>query len=251
MGPVSGLRACRLLARAPGAGSPPADTRNSIPPVNHFFVKFVAFDCRAVESSWQTGARPAIAKIAPHSVDEENTTGRASLRSLGMRVTSLGARPTAAWASRASETTALTTLAAAFPRFGSRGDRASVGPELGVEPPIRLGDDRLDRNERRGTSVRWLAGATLTGLCGLTLIGAALYLDLDSQYDFAEAPEFATPARPAGNRRKRASIPPRAIGFCGRSTSSRTNRPLRSQRSSRSGTRKLSRRDPSRISKPR
>ncbi|HKI14625.1 MAG TPA: M23 family metallopeptidase [Roseiarcus sp.] len=94
----------------------------------------------------------------------------------------------------------MTTLAAAFPRLGSRADRATVGPELGVEPPIRLGDDRLDRNERRGASVRWLAGATLTGLCGVTLIGAALYLDLDSQYDFAEAPEFAAPARPAASQ---------------------------------------------------
>jgi murein DD-endopeptidase MepM/ murein hydrolase activator NlpD len=91
----------------------------------------------------------------------------------------------------------LTTLAAAFPRLGSRGDRATLGPELGVEPPIRLGDDRLDRNERRNSSVRWLVGASLTGLCGVTLIGAALYLDLDSQYDFAEAPEFAALARPA------------------------------------------------------
>jgi hypothetical protein len=94
----------------------------------------------------------------------------------------------------------LTTLAAAFPRLGSRGDRAAVGPELGVEPPIRMGDDRLDRSERRGASVRWLAGATLTGLCGVTLIGAALYLDLDSQYDFAEAPEFAAPTRSADSQ---------------------------------------------------
>jgi len=94
----------------------------------------------------------------------------------------------------------LTTLAAAFPRLGSRGDRATVGPELGVEPPIRLGDDRLDRNERRTASLRWLAGASLAGLCGVTLIGAALYLDLDSQYDFAEAPEFAGPARPADSQ---------------------------------------------------
>jgi murein DD-endopeptidase MepM/ murein hydrolase activator NlpD len=91
----------------------------------------------------------------------------------------------------------LTTLAAAFPHFGSRADRATVGSDLGVEPPIRLGDDRLDRNERRNASLRWLAGASLAGLCGVTLIGAALYLDLDSQYDFAEAPELAAPARPA------------------------------------------------------
>jgi murein DD-endopeptidase MepM/ murein hydrolase activator NlpD len=85
----------------------------------------------------------------------------------------------------------LTTLAAAFPRFPPR-DRVAVGLELGVEPPIRLGDDRLDRTERRRASLRWLAGAALTGLCGVTLIGAALYFDLDSQYEFAEAPEFAS-----------------------------------------------------------
>ncbi len=71
-----------------------------------------------------------------------------------------------------------------------------LGLELGVEPPIRLGDDRLDRSERRRASLRWLAGAALTGLCGVTLIGAALYFDLDSQYDFAEAPEFATTGAP-------------------------------------------------------
>ncbi len=94
----------------------------------------------------------------------------------------------------------MTTLAAAFPRFGSRVDRATVGPDLGVEPPIRLGDDRLDRHERRSASFRWLAGASLAGLFGVTLIGAALYLDLDSQYDFAEAPEFAAPARLADAR---------------------------------------------------
>jgi len=90
----------------------------------------------------------------------------------------------------------LTTLAAAFPRLGPRSDRSLLGLELGVEPPIRLGDDHLDRNERRRASLRWLAGAALTGLCGVTLIGAALYFDLDSQYDFAQAPEFATAAQP-------------------------------------------------------
>jgi murein DD-endopeptidase MepM/ murein hydrolase activator NlpD len=90
----------------------------------------------------------------------------------------------------------LTTLAAAFPRLGPRSDRSMLGLELGVEPPIRLGEDRLDRGERRRASLRWLAGAALTGLCGVTLIGAALYFDLDSQYDFAEAPEFATAAQP-------------------------------------------------------
>ena len=103
-------------------------------------------------------------------------------------------------ASKASEIKFLTTLAAAFPRLGSRGDRATVGPDLGIEPPIPLGEDRFDRNERRTASFRWLAGASLAGLCGVTLIGAALYLDLDSQYNFAEAPEFAAPPRPADSQ---------------------------------------------------
>ena len=94
----------------------------------------------------------------------------------------------------------MTTLAAAFPRLGSRGDRPTIGPDLGVEPPIRLGDDRLDRNERRSASLRWLAGASLAGLCGVTLIGAALYLDLDSETDFAEAPEFTAPVRSADSQ---------------------------------------------------
>ena len=84
------------------------------------------------------------------------------------------------------------TLAAAFPRPYALRDRAGQEFELGVDPPIRLGDDRSDHQERRRASLKWLAGAALTGLCGVTLIGAALYLDLDSQYDFAESPEFAT-----------------------------------------------------------
>jgi murein DD-endopeptidase MepM/ murein hydrolase activator NlpD len=70
-------------------------------------------------------------------------------------------------------------------------DRASAGLELGVEPPIRLGDEKLDRTERRRASLRWLVGAALTGLSGVALIGAALYFDLDIQPNFAEAPEFA------------------------------------------------------------
>ena len=85
----------------------------------------------------------------------------------------------------------MTTVGAAFPRLAPRGDRNAVSLELGVEPPIRLGDERADRFERRRASLRWLAGAALTGLSGVALIGAALYFDLDSQYDFAEAPELA------------------------------------------------------------
>jgi murein DD-endopeptidase MepM/ murein hydrolase activator NlpD len=74
-------------------------------------------------------------------------------------------------------------------------DRASLGLELGVEPPIRVGEARLDPSERRRATLSWLVGAALTGLSGVTLIGAALFFDLDGQYDFAEAPEFVSAAR--------------------------------------------------------
>ena len=37
----------------------------------------------------------------------------------------------------------------------------------------------------------------MTGISGVALIGAALYFDLDSQYNFAESPEFATSAPPS------------------------------------------------------
>src|SRR5271166_870194 len=95
---------------------------------------------------------------------------------------------------------ALTTVAAAFPRHLAPRDRSQVGLELGVEPAIRIGDDRLDRNDRRRASLRWLGGAALTGLCGVALIGAALFFDLDRQYNFAEAPEFATAGAPSGSQ---------------------------------------------------
>jgi murein DD-endopeptidase MepM/ murein hydrolase activator NlpD len=70
--------------------------------------------------------------------------------------------------------------------------------DLGQEQPIDASHRRLDHHERRSISSRWLVGAVLTGLCGVSLIGSALYLDLDRQSNFAEAPELAVPPRPAG-----------------------------------------------------
>jgi murein DD-endopeptidase MepM/ murein hydrolase activator NlpD len=72
--------------------------------------------------------------------------------------------------------------------------------DLGQEQPIDVSQRRLDQHERRSISSRWLIGAVLTGLCGVSLIGSALYLDLDRQSNFAEAPELAASPRPPGSQ---------------------------------------------------
>jgi murein DD-endopeptidase MepM/ murein hydrolase activator NlpD len=71
--------------------------------------------------------------------------------------------------------------------------------DLGHEPAIELGEARREGPEGRRTPLRWLVGTALTGLSGLVLIGSTLYLDLDRQSNFAQAPEFAaTPHRDSG-----------------------------------------------------
>lgn len=85
----------------------------------------------------------------------------------------------------------MTTLAARLARIPTQVDRTRFGVELGHEPPIEVDGARIAGRERRHIPVRWLAGVALAGLCGLALIGAALYLGLDRQSTFAEAPEFA------------------------------------------------------------
>ncbi len=91
--------------------------------------------------------------------------------------------------------TALTARIVQTPRRVDRG-RASV--ELGHEPAIQLEGPRTDGRERRRIPVRWMLGVALTGVCGIALIGSALYLDLDRQSTFAQAPEFAAAPRREG-----------------------------------------------------
>ncbi|WP_158812964.1 M23 family metallopeptidase [Methylocapsa sp. S129] len=79
-----------------------------------------------------------------------------------------------------------------------RPDRSHAFIDLGREQPIDSGVRRLQAQDRRAISIRWLVGAVLTGLCGVALIGSALYLGLDSQSNFAEAPEIAAPPRHEG-----------------------------------------------------
>lgn len=71
-----------------------------------------------------------------------------------------------------------------------RQDRARLAVDLGHEPAISPDGPRDGGAERRRVPLRWMAGVALTGLCGIALIGSALYLDLDRQSTFAQLPEF-------------------------------------------------------------
>jgi hypothetical protein len=79
-----------------------------------------------------------------------------------------------------------------------RADRAQA--DLGHEPPIQWGEPLHEAPGRARLPWRWVAGVTLSGFCGLALIGSALYLDLDRQSSFAARPEIvaATQASDTG-----------------------------------------------------
>ena len=79
-----------------------------------------------------------------------------------------------------------------------RADRSRALIDLGQEQPIDSGLRRLEAPDRRHISFRWLVGEVLTGVCGVALIGSALYLGLDRQSNFAEAPEIAIPPHREG-----------------------------------------------------
>jgi murein DD-endopeptidase MepM/ murein hydrolase activator NlpD len=69
-----------------------------------------------------------------------------------------------------------------------RTERAQA--DLGHEPPIQGEYRSGEAPDPARAPWRWVAGVTLSGLCGLALIGSALYLDLDRQSSFAALPEF-------------------------------------------------------------
>jgi murein DD-endopeptidase MepM/ murein hydrolase activator NlpD len=71
--------------------------------------------------------------------------------------------------------------------------------DLGQEQPIDTGPRRIDAQDRRHVSLQWLIGAVLAGSCGAALIGSALYLGLDRQSNFAQAPEIAVASRHEGS----------------------------------------------------
>lgn len=82
-----------------------------------------------------------------------------------------------------------------------RRDRRAEVPDLGMTPPITADGEEHTALERRRVSLRWLTGTILTGLAGVSLIGAAIYAAFDREATFAEAPIAAGPQRrdAAGN----------------------------------------------------
>lgn len=87
---------------------------------------------------------------------------------------------------------AMKQLAPARPRIvaGQGGEPASLADIYGDEPAITLGGDH-PAGERRGFSYRWLAASLLVGVCGTALLAGAIYIAVQGETVFADAPEMA------------------------------------------------------------
>ncbi|WP_261405199.1 hypothetical protein [Chenggangzhangella methanolivorans] len=62
--------------------------------------------------------------------------------------------------------------------------------ELGAEPPLGVAG-AADLVDRRGVSLRWLAGTILTGMAGAGLLGGAIYSTLNGKTDVSHALRLA------------------------------------------------------------
>ena len=60
--------------------------------------------------------------------------------------------------------------------------------DLGIEPPLIIGDEADEAPVRRAVHWRWLTGTILTGLTSIFLMGGALFAALDNSLEFATAP---------------------------------------------------------------
>jgi murein DD-endopeptidase MepM/ murein hydrolase activator NlpD len=64
--------------------------------------------------------------------------------------------------------------------------------DLGLEPPLVIGQESDEAPIRRAVHWRWLTGTILTGLTSTFLMGGALFAALDNSFEFAAAPTGAT-----------------------------------------------------------
>ncbi|WP_188607094.1 M23 family metallopeptidase [Chelatococcus reniformis] len=73
-------------------------------------------------------------------------------------------------------------------------DRHALLPDLGNEPPLDPSGLSTPTADRRAVSVRWLSGSILTGISGVLLLGAAIYVSLESDAAILETPEIVSAA---------------------------------------------------------
>jgi murein DD-endopeptidase MepM/ murein hydrolase activator NlpD len=86
-----------------------------------------------------------------------------------------------------------------------RADRVGVGVDLGHEPPLDMDGGGPADVDRLSVNLRWLAASVLIGLTGAFLIGAAIYVSVEGDTNFAELPERAAAPGPKTGAEERAT----------------------------------------------
>jgi murein DD-endopeptidase MepM/ murein hydrolase activator NlpD len=72
---------------------------------------------------------------------------------------------------------------------------------FGEEPALSLRGEAHPAAERHGFSLRWLMASLMVGVCGASLLGAAMYVALQGDTSFAERPERAVLSEPDAEAR--------------------------------------------------
>jgi murein DD-endopeptidase MepM/ murein hydrolase activator NlpD len=85
------------------------------------------------------------------------------------------------------------------------GERVAGGMELGHEPPLDMDGGGPANVDRLSVNLRWLGASVLIGVTGALLIGAAIYVSVEGDTNFAELPERAAPPGPKTGAEERAT----------------------------------------------
>ena len=86
-----------------------------------------------------------------------------------------------------------------------RGEWATSAVDLGHEPPLDSEGGGPADIDRLSVNLRWLGASVLIGVTGALLIGAAIYVSVEGDTNFAEVPERAAPSGPKTGAEERAT----------------------------------------------